>query len=297
MRQSGAAADNAPCWSVPEQKPLLNQVDVYGCTSKGLVRETNADHFLVASFHRAILVHAASVPAESLPAFSPDSRGFVLLVADGVGSMAHGVDGSAKVTDTIARYLVEMSEVSLLAQPNRESEILDKLRESVSAAHLELQEYARDIGSGAATTITVVHMIWPCAFIAHAGDSRAYRLRDGKLEQMTVDQTMAQAMIDSGTMTKEAAESSRFKNVLLSAVGGSEMDLELSATDLKRGDRWLLCSDGLTKHVSDAEIRETLGSDRTSREVCDHLSHLTMERGAEDNFTVIATRARRGEQI
>src|SRR5437868_12044564 len=95
---------------VPEQKPLLNQVDVYGCTHKGLVRETNADHFLVASFHRAILVHAASVPADSLPAFSPDSRGFVVLVADGVGSMVHGARGSARITDAIARYLTEMSE-------------------------------------------------------------------------------------------------------------------------------------------------------------------------------------------
>jgi serine/threonine protein phosphatase PrpC len=121
---------------VPETKPLLSQVDVFGCTNKGLVRDTNADHFLVASFHRAILVHAASVPSESLPAFSPDTRGFVLLVADGVGSMAHGAQGSAKVTDAIARYLVEMSEVSLIAQPNREKEVMDRLRETVSAAHL-----------------------------------------------------------------------------------------------------------------------------------------------------------------
>ena len=184
---------------VKEQKPLLSQIDVFGATHKGLVRETNADHFLVASFHRAILVHAASLPAESLPAFSPDSRGFVLLVADGVGSMKHGAEGSAKVTDAIARYLVEMSEVSLQSHPNREKELLDKLRETVSAAHVELQGYAREIGSGAATTITVCHMLWPCAFIAHAGDSRAYRLRGEKLERLTTDQTMAQAMIDSGT--------------------------------------------------------------------------------------------------
>ena len=282
---------------VHEPKPLLSQIDVYGCTHKGLVRKTNADHFLVASFHRAILVHAASVPAESLPAFSPDSRGFVLLVADGVGSMAAGADGSAKVTDTIARYLVEMSEVSLMAQPNREKEVLDKLREAVSHVHVELQEYAREIGAGAATTITVCHMVWPCGFIAHAGDSRAYRLRNGNLERMTTDQTMAQAMIDSGTMSREAAEASRFRNVLLSAVGGTSMDLDLSATDLKRGDRWLLCSDGLTRHVSDDEIRETLASDRTSREMCEHLTDLSMQRGAEDNITVIALRARRGEVI
>lgn len=277
---------------MPEQKPLLSQIDVYGCTHKGLVRETNADHFLVASFHRAILVHAASVPAESLPAFSPDSRGFVLLVADGVGSMSRGAEGSARVTDAIARYLVEMSEVSLISHPNREKEVLDRLRDTVSQTHLELQAYARETGGGAATTITVVYMIWPCAFIAHAGDSRAYRLRDGNLQRLTVDQTMAQAMIDSGTMSREAAEASRFRNVLLSAVGGASLDLDMSATDLQRGDRWLLCTDGLTKHVSDDEIRDALASERTSREVCEHLIDQTIKRGAEDNVTVIATRAR-----
>jgi protein phosphatase len=275
-----------------EPKPLLRQIDVYGCTHTGLVRPTNADHFLVASFHRAILVHAASVPAESLPAFSPDSRGFVLLVADGVGSMSHGAHGSAKVTDAIARYLVEMSEVSLTTQPTQESDVLERLRETVSAAHLDLQEYAREVGGGAATTITVVYMIWPCTFIAHAGDSRAYRLRGGKLQRMTVDQTMAQAMIDSGTMSKEAAETSRFRNVLLSAVGGVSMDLDMTATDLERGDRWLLCTDGLTKHVSDAEIRDTIASDRSARGMCEHLIDLTLARGAEDNVTVIATRTR-----
>lgn len=274
-----------------DKKPLLSQVDVYGCTHKGLVRETNADHFLVASFHRAILVHAASVPADSLPAFSPDSRGFVFLVADGVGSMAHGAQGSARVTDSIARYLTGMAEISLVAEPSREQEIANRLREVVSKTHAELQEFAVENGGGAATTITVCHVIWPCVFIAHAGDSRAYRLRDGKLERMTTDQTMAQAMIDSGTMTREAAEQSRFKNVLLSAVGGSSLDLDVTTFPAHLGDRWILCTDGLTRHVTEDEIRDVLAADHGSRTTCEKLIALTLERGAEDNVTVIATRA------
>jgi protein phosphatase len=274
------------------EKPLLSQIDVWGCTHKGLVRESNADHFLVASFHRAILVHAASVPAESLPAFSPDSRGFVLLVADGVGSMAHGAQGSARITDAIARYLTEMAEVSLLAQPNQEQEVMQRLRDTVARTHVELQEFAHEAGAGAATTITVCHFIWPCAFIAHAGDSRAYRLRSGRLERMTTDQTMAQAMIDSGTMSREAAEASRFRNVLLSAVGGTSLDLDVTTADLHRNDRWLLCSDGLTKHVTDEEIRDILAADHGSQTTCEKLIDLTLKRGAEDNVTVIASRAR-----
>jgi serine/threonine protein phosphatase PrpC len=272
---------------VADPKPLLSQVDVYGCTHKGLVRESNADHFLVASFHRAIMVHAASVPADSLPAFSPDSRGFVFLVADGVGSMVHGAKGSARITDAIARYLLEMSEVSLVAEPSREKEFAERLREVVSKTHAELQDFAQENGGGAATTITVCHAIWPCVFIAHAGDSRAYRLRAGKLERMTTDQTMAQAMIDSGTMTPEAAEKSRFKNVLLSAVGGTSLDLDVMTAEAKSGDRWLLCTDGLTKHVSESEIRDALASKDGSQTTCEKLLALTLERGAEDNVTVI----------
>jgi serine/threonine protein phosphatase PrpC len=277
---------------VPDHKPLLSQFDVYGCTHKGLVRPTNADHFLVASFRRAILVHAASVPADSLPAFSPDSRGFVALVADGVGSMAHGEQGSARVTAAIARYLLEMSEVSLLAEPSREKEITARLQDVVSVVHADLQEFARESGAGAATTITVAHAIWPCVFIVHAGDSRAYLLRDGKLRRLTTDQTMAQAMIDSGTMTREAAEQSRFKNVLLSAVGGTSLDLDVTSMRITPSDRWLLCTDGLTKHVSENEIRDALAADHGSKAACERLLALALERGGEDNITIIATRAR-----
>lgn len=273
-------------------KPLFAQFDVYGCTHKGLVRATNADHFLVASFRRAILVHSSSVPADSLPAYSPDSRGFVALVADGVGSMANGEQGSARVTEAIARYLTEMSEVSLVAEPNREQEIAEKLREVVSKVHADLQDLARESGAGAATTITVCHAIWPCVFVVHAGDSRAYRFRDGKLERLTTDHTMAQAMIDSGTMTKEAAEQSRFKNVLLSAVGGSSLDLDVTTIPIKGSDRWLLCTDGLTKHVSEDEIRDAVAADHGSKACCEKLLALALERGGEDNITVIATRAR-----
>jgi protein phosphatase len=277
---------------VPEPKPLVSQVDVFGCTHKGLVRPTNADHFLVASFHRAILVHAASVPADSLPAFSPDSRGFVFLVADGVGSMANGEQGSARVTAAIASYLTQMSEVSLIAEPSREKEIATRLQEVVSRTHADLQDFARESGAGAATTITVCHVVWPCVFIAHAGDSRAYRLRDGKLQRMTTDQTMAQAMIDSGTMSQEAAEQSRFKNVLLSAVGGSSLDLDVTTAPAMLGDRWVLCTDGLTRHVTENEIRDVLAADHGSKATCEKLIAMALERGGEDNVTVIATRAR-----
>ena len=276
-----------------EIKPLLSEVDVFGLTHPGKVRSSNADHFLVASFHRAIRVHASSVPADAFPVFSPDSRGFLFLVADGVGSLSHAKEGSAKLTDAIARYLVEMSEVSLQAQPDRELEMLDRVRESVSAAHEQLRDYAKEVGGGAATTITMILMVWPCAFIAHAGDSRAYRLRDAVIERLTTDQTMAQVMVNAGKMSQQQAESSKLKNVLLSAAGSADFDLSLVTTDIRRGDRWLLCTDGLTRHVSETEIREHLEGDAGAEQVCRDLLALALERGGEDNITVITAGPRK----
>jgi protein phosphatase len=206
--------------------------------------------------------------------------------------MANGEQGSARVTAAIASYLTQMSEVSLVAEPSREKEIATRLHEVVSKTHGDLQEFARESGTGAATTITVCHVIWPCVFIAHAGDSRAYRLRDGKLQRMTTDQTMAQAMIDAGTMSQQAAEQSRFKNVLLSAVGGSSLDLDVTTAPAKLGDRWLLCTDGLTRHVTEEEIHDALAADHGSKATCEKLIAMALERGGEDNVTVIATRAR-----
>lgn len=273
-------------------KPLMSEVDVFGITHPGKVRPTNADHFLVASFHRAIRVHASSVPADKFPVFSPDSRGFLLLVADGVGSLSHAKEGSARLTDAIARYLVEMSEVSLQAQPDREHEMVDRVRESVSAAHEQLRDYAKEVGGGAATTITMILMVWPCAFIAHAGDSRAYRLRDAVIERLTTDQTMAQVMINAGKMSQAQAESSKLKNVLLSAAGSATFDLTLVTTDIRRGDRWLLCTDGLTRHVSETEIRESLERDASAEQVCRDLLALALDRGGEDNVSIVVAGTR-----
>jgi protein phosphatase len=271
-----------------EPKPLPSEVDVFGITHPGRVRKSNADHFLVASFHRAIRVHASSMPPEAFPTFSPDSRGRLFLVADGVGSLSHAKEGSAKLTDAIARYLVAMSEISLQSQPDREGEILDHLRESVSAAHEQLRDYAKEVGGGAATTITMSLMIWPCVFIAHAGDSRAYRLRNGVIERLTADQTMAQVMVNAGKMSQEQAESSKLKNVLLSAAGSATFDLTVSATDIRRDDRWLWCTDGLTRHVSEAEIREAMERGTASEAICRDLLALALERGGEDNVTIVS---------
>jgi serine/threonine protein phosphatase PrpC len=274
------------------RKPLPSEVDVFGLTHPGRKRAVNADHFLVASFHRALKVHASSLDGGALPPLSTDSRGYIFLVADGVGGLIHAKDGSAQATDSIARYFLDSSEISLQTNPEREVEVIERLRASVTRAHEALLAFADQSGGAAATTITVWFALWPRGFVVHAGDSRCYQLRDGVLDRLTTDQTMAQVMIDAGAMTREAAEGSRLKHVLVSAVGSSQLDLQVVAFDLGWTDRWLLCSDGLTRHVSDDEIRARLGGPRTAEEICRELLALALERGGEDNITIIAARPR-----
>jgi protein phosphatase len=130
-------------------------------------------------------------------------------------------------------------------------------------------------------------------YLLHVGDSRCYRHRDGVLELMTRDQTLAQALVDAGALPPEAKEESGLRHVLWSAVGGSEARIEAQAADLHLGDDMVLCSDGLTKHVTDAEIQAQLESGDSAEAACRQLVELALARGGTDNITVIIGRIRK----
>jgi len=276
------------------QKLLPAEIDVCGLTHRGRVRSENADHFLIASFHRAMQVHNSSIPNTAFSALSADSRGYVFLVADGVGAFAQAADGSARAIRSVAQYLVDMSEVSLSADPDREQEVVSRVHDAVAEAHKALLALDEDgIPGSAVTTLTMLVAIWPRLFVVHVGDSRAYRLRDGELTQLTTDQTMAQAMVDSGEWTRAIADASPLKHVLVSALGSPDVDPQVLALELERRDVMLLCTDGLTKHVSDEEIREHMLRPDASELVCQSLIELALARGGQDNVTVVMGKARR----
>ena len=275
------------------QKPLPSEVDVCGLTHRGRVRSENADHFLIASFHRAMQVHNSRIPHSAFSALSADSRGYVFLVADGVGAFAQAANGSARAIRSVAQYLVDMSEVSLPIDPEREEQIELRVRDAFVEAHetlLRLDE--QGIPGSAVTTLTMLVVIWPRVFLVHVGDSRAYRLRDGELTQLTTDQTMAQQMIDSGEWTRATADASPLKHVLVSALGSPQIDPQIRTLPIERRDVMLLCTDGLTKHVTDDEIREHMLKPQMSEAVCQSLIDLALTRGGEDNVTVVMGKSR-----
>ena len=272
----------------------MSEVDVFGLTHPGHVRPVNADHFLVASFHRAMKVHATSIEGSVGPTES-QSRGLFLLVADGVGSHTSAADGSAHALRTVVHHLLNATEVCSNMAEASADEVVGMLRAAVLKAHTELREAgAEALAAAEATTLTMLAIFWPRAFILHAGDSRCYRLREGALERLTTDQTMAQVLVSAGALTPEAAEHSRLKHVLWSAVGAKDVAPEVRVDDCDPDDVVLLCTDGLTKHVTDDELRDQLGRGRPAEETCRTLLELALERGGTDNVSLIVGRVRPG---
>ena len=275
-----------------QPRPLTADVDVFGLTHRGHVRSTNADHFLIASFHRSLRLHATSIgeigPQET------ESRGFILVVADGVGGLDAAAEGSARALAAVSQHLLHASEICTQMAVEHEPDAGAELKTAVARAHQALLDEAERSGVPAsATTLTMYAAFWPRAFVVNVGDSRMYRLRGSDFQRLTTDQTVAQMMVEAGAMTPESAEHSRLRHVLWSAVGSAEIVPDVLVTDCDNRDRILLCSDGLTKHVSDDEIRDYLSRDMSSEQMCRALLELALSRGGTDNITIVSGRVRR----
>jgi serine/threonine protein phosphatase PrpC len=278
----------------PQPRPATSNVDVFGLTHPGLVRKTNADHFLIASFHRSLKVHRTSIVGDLGPR-ETESRGFILVVADGVGTLDAAGEGSARALESVTQHLLHASEICSGMAVHKVDTAVEELKAAVAHAHESLQDIAkREATRPSATTLTMYAAFWPKAFVVQVGDSRMYRLRGSDFRRLTTDQTVAQMMVEAGALTADAAERSQLKHVLWSAVGSQELTPEVVLTDCDLRDRTLLCSDGLTKHVSDEEIREHLQRDLGAEETCRALLDLALARGGTDNVTVVMGRVRKG---
>ena len=166
------------------------------------------------------------------------------------------------------------------------------LHDAALAVHESLLEKAEREGGERrfATTLTLFLGLWPHAYLLQVGDSRCYVCQDGKLSQISRDQTLAQDLVDQGVLTQTRAEKSRWANVLSSAVGGSQAEPVVTRVVRDWGTVVLLCSDGLTKHVSDERIRERLTSMTSSRQVVEQLIQDALDEGGTDNITMIVGR-------
>lgn len=276
-------------------RPTRDLYDFFGVTHQGKVRSENQDCFLIASLHKAMQVHQTSLPEEALGELISPSRGYVFLVADGVGGVPGGKDASHTALNSIVDYVLRAMDLYVQLDQDVEPEFLADLQRSVEQSHeaVRLAGEADDERVGMATTLTMVCIRWPKGYVVHVGDSRCYKLRDGELHLLTKDQTMAQAMVDAGTLSPDQAERSGLKHVLYSAIGAPRAEPMTLTTDIRWDDVMLLCTDGVTKHVSDDEIRDALRRSTSAETTANELLQLALDRGGSDNTTIIVGRYKR----
>lgn len=273
-------------------KPRDDQIDAFGLTDIGLVRKENQDNFVLGSLHKSLRVLSTSLPTPELLEMPSERLAFLGMVADGVGGATGGEHASRSTLETVAQYLTNTMQSYYSADASDEQAFMEALTAAAHLSHESVVNHAKEHGiRRMATTLTLAIGVWPRMYLLHVGDSRCYRLRAGVLEQLTVDQTMAQELLARGALKKDDMARSPFANVLASAIGSTTNPV-VSLNTSQPGDIWMLCTDGLTKHVSDELIAQRLTEQTTAEAGCRVLVADALAAGGTDNVTVLIAKTR-----
>jgi protein phosphatase len=274
------------------RKPRDDEVDVFGLTHHGLVRKENQDHFLVCSLRKQMQVHYTSLSTEGALGLPSDRMAFLAMVADGVGAGAKGETASRLALQTVTQYVTESMRCYHDLDATDDQSFHDALQDAAWRCHASVvaEAEANPDRRGMATTLTVWLAVWPRAYLLQVGDSRFYLLRQDELTLISRDQTMAQELVDQGVLTMSTASDSKWANVLSSSIGGQQTAPVVTRMDQDWNNVNLLCSDGLTKHVSEERIAERLRTMTSARQVCEDLLQDALDGGGTDNVTVIVVR-------
>ncbi|MEA3363474.1 MAG: Stp1/IreP family PP2C-type Ser/Thr phosphatase [Thermodesulfobacteriota bacterium] len=232
------------------------KLQVCAITDVGLARESNEDLFFV------------------------DEKQGLFIVADGMGGHAAGEIASQIAVETACQSLQEADQGN---PPKQLSQAIEKANRAV-----ELAAEGNKAWQGMGTTLTILLLHQQQGYLAHVGDSRIYRLRNSQFEQLSDDHSLVGEQLRQGILTPEQAKTSTLGNILLQAIGITpKLDICQKNIPLTAGDRFLLCSDGLTNMVSDPEIEKTLKQSGSLEPLCEALIKKAIAAGGKDNITVI----------
>ena len=266
-------------------------VDAFGLTDRGLVRDGNEDHFLIAQISKAIEVRQTSLPPDTVAHEFVGVGGYLLAVADGVGGGPEGDVASERTLSAMLSYVGKAATCFQSLDTTAEHALLEKLESVVHDVHAGLvQEYGGISSKLPATTLTMVLLVWPRAYHVQVGDSRAYVRRGGRLQRLTRDQTLGEFMVSLGAWTDEQARLASTAEPVSRAIGGSDLEPVVGLIDLVPGDSLLLCTDGLNKHVSDDQIAAALAQGDSAEATSRKLVSDALAGGGTDNVTVVVVR-------
>lgn len=258
----------------------------FSCT--GAIRESNADGFLMADIcHPFDAVRHLSQDEEPLTIHS-NSTGQLLIVADGIGGGNGGVFAS--------QLVVEMAHEHLCLQSGREADnqtVVAGLTEMLRRSQRNMRQEAERDGSGPiGTTVTAACVLGSTLHLLHAGDSRCYLIRDGEPHLLTTDHNLAQRLVEDRILDADLARKSRLRHVLWNAITAEceLFTLETASRQLRPGDLLLLCTDGLTKHLTDADILAIADRPDPTAIITRRLVDTALADGGSDNITVVVAR-------
>jgi serine/threonine protein phosphatase PrpC len=273
------------------RKPRDDELDVFGLTHRGKVRPENQDHFLTGSLRKRLNIRQSSLALDKIPLAEERIASF-MMVADGVGGGLKGEQASRMALEVATKYIAEGTHCYYQVE-DEEVDLARVLEDGARKCHEAIQQRAAsdESAAGMATTLTLFIGVWPWSYVLQVGDSRYYQYRNGELQQISRDQTVAQELADQGIMPPELIEKSPLSNVLSSSIGGRQTAPVVTRIRNSWGMIHLLCSDGLTKHVSDERIAERLGAMKSARQVCEDLLEDALDGGGTDNVTVVVGRA------
>lgn len=243
-----------------------------GITDVGMKRTNNEDNFLI---------------NDELSLF---------VVCDGMGGHVGGEYASAIAVNTVEEVLGALEShpdaVPVIEEDSPVERVREKLRYSIRLAGKRIHEKASVAPEyhGMGTTVLVLLVEMNNAFLAHVGDSRAYMLRDGRIEQVTEDHSLVNEKVKAGVLTAEEAKNHRHRNIITRSLGYTrEVEIDTQVRALRRGDRFVLCSDGLSNYVAAAEMGEVL-QELEPQGAARRLVELACERGGDDNVTAVVVR-------
>jgi protein phosphatase len=275
-------------------RPTDDEIDLFGLTHQGHRRASNQDHFLIATIHAQIKVNGTSLTDVSELPLLGNRLGTVLLVADGVGGTNDGGAAARLATESVMQYVASSLRCYHEMGNGSDPRFLGGLREAAVRAHdaVVAEAATREDHPTLATTLTLGIGVWPWLYVVQVGDSRAYIYAGKRLMQVTRDQTMAQEMLDIGALAPADLPRSPLKDILSSAIGAERATPEVSRVDVsERGCVLIFCTDGLTKHVTDAEIESHCAMGLSAEQLVRRLVDLALDRGGSDNITVVVAQA------
>src|ERR1044072_7235710 len=242
---------------------------------------------------KTLEVHSAALSDRGLnerrplneDSFLHDPERTIFAVADGVG----GAEAGGVASQTAIEVLDEV-----FRHQTNNANIEDLMELAIQRANASIHQMAQEHAkfSMMATTIVALHIKGNIATFGHVGDSRLYRLTpDGELHRETEDHSIVEEEVRAGRMTPEQAANHPSKNVISRALGAEPgVEVDMKTMEVEDGTEFLLCTDGITRHISDNELRQLLVVSNNLEEVCNELKRRCYERGAEDNLTVVIVR-------